>query len=82
VRDAAPLLPGRRAGQQCAGRGKKAGLRRLTADLHDRDPDYLREMPPLLWLISTFYFRGEVRSLGNIPRDEACALVGNHRAAT
>ena len=51
---------------------------RLTADLHDRDPDYLREMLPLLWLISTFYFRGEVRNLGNIPEDEPALLVGNH----
>ena len=35
-------------------------------------------MLPLLWLISTFYFRGEVRNLGNIPEDEPALLVGNH----
>jgi 1-acyl-sn-glycerol-3-phosphate acyltransferase len=52
--------------------------RRLRADLHDRDPDYLREALPLLWLVSTFYFRGEVRNLGNIPDDEPALLVGNH----
>jgi 1-acyl-sn-glycerol-3-phosphate acyltransferase len=46
--------------------------------LEDRDPDYLREMLPLLWLISTFYFRGEVRNLGNIPKDRPALLVGNH----
>jgi 1-acyl-sn-glycerol-3-phosphate acyltransferase len=57
---------------------RKRASKRLNADLHDRDPDYLREMLPLLWLISTFYFRGEVRNLGNIPEDEPALLVGNH----
>jgi len=57
---------------------RKRASKRLKADLHDRDPDYLREMLPLLWLISTFYFRGEVRNLGNIPEDEPALLVGNH----
>jgi 1-acyl-sn-glycerol-3-phosphate acyltransferase len=51
---------------------------RLTARLEDRDPDYLREMLPLLWLVATFYFRAEVRNLGNIPKDRAALLVGNH----
>jgi 1-acyl-sn-glycerol-3-phosphate acyltransferase len=52
--------------------------RRLTAHLEDRDPDYLREMLPLLWLLSTFYFRAEVRDLGNVPADRPVLLVGNH----
>jgi 1-acyl-sn-glycerol-3-phosphate acyltransferase len=60
------------------GGARKRVSDRLTADLHDRDPDYLREMLPLLWLISTFYFRGEVRDLGHIPEDEPALLVGNH----
>jgi 1-acyl-sn-glycerol-3-phosphate acyltransferase len=57
---------------------RKRASKRLSADLHDRDPDYLREMLPLLWLISTFYFRGSVRNLGNIPEDKPALLVGNH----
>jgi 1-acyl-sn-glycerol-3-phosphate acyltransferase len=57
---------------------KERASKRLTADLHDRDPDYLREMLPLLWLLSTFWFRGEVRNLGHIPDDRAALLVGNH----
>jgi 1-acyl-sn-glycerol-3-phosphate acyltransferase len=51
---------------------------RLSAHLEDRDPDYLREMLPLLWLLSTFYFRAEVRDLGNVPADRPVLLVGNH----
>src|SRR3954453_7441852 len=50
---------------------------RLTADLDDRVPDHLREQLPLLWLISSFWFRGEVRNLGNIPEDEPVLMVGN-----
>jgi 1-acyl-sn-glycerol-3-phosphate acyltransferase len=57
---------------------RKRVSKRLNAQLEDRDPDYLREMLPLMWLISTFYFRGEVRGLGNIPEDEPVLLVGNH----
>jgi 1-acyl-sn-glycerol-3-phosphate acyltransferase len=51
---------------------------RLSAHLEDRDPDYLREALPLLWLFSTFYFRAEVRDLGNVPADRPVLLVGNH----
>ena len=60
------------------GAARKRISKRLSADLHDRDPDYMREMLPLLWLISTFYFRGEVRNLGHIPEDEPALLVGNN----
>jgi len=52
--------------------------RRLSARLEDRDPDYLREALPLLWMLSTFYFRAEVRDLGNVPADRPVLLVGNH----
>jgi 1-acyl-sn-glycerol-3-phosphate acyltransferase len=52
--------------------------KRLTAHLEDRDPDYIREMLPLLWLLSTFYFRAEVRNVGNVPADRPALLVGNH----
>lgn len=58
-----------------------AGLveRRIPrADLDERDPDYIREQLPLLWLFSSLYFRGEVRGLGNIPDEGPVLLVGNH----
>jgi 1-acyl-sn-glycerol-3-phosphate acyltransferase len=51
---------------------------RLRADLDDRDPDYIRENLPLVWLLSSIWFRGEVRNLGNIPEDRPVLLVGNH----
>ena len=48
------------------------------ANLDDRDPDYIRETLPGLWLLSSLYFRGEVRGLGNIPEKGPVLLVGNH----
>jgi 1-acyl-sn-glycerol-3-phosphate acyltransferase len=51
---------------------------RLTADLDDRDPDYIREKLPLSWLFATLWYRAEVRNLGNIPEEGPVLLVGNH----
>jgi 1-acyl-sn-glycerol-3-phosphate acyltransferase len=48
------------------------------ADLDERDPDYIREALPRLWLLSSLWFRGEVRGLGNIPEEGPVLLVGNH----
>src|SRR5689334_13081769 len=48
------------------------------ADLDDRDPDYIRERLPQLWLLASLYFRAEVRGLGNIPEEGPVLLVGNH----
>jgi 1-acyl-sn-glycerol-3-phosphate acyltransferase len=82
-----------RAGRRLAGALAKAGQdaaadattraadeirERLTADLDDRDPDHLREQLPLLWLLASFWFRGEVRDLGNIPEEGPVLMVGNH----
>jgi 1-acyl-sn-glycerol-3-phosphate acyltransferase len=49
-----------------------------AADLDERDPDYIRETLPRLWLLSSLYFRGEVRGLGNVPEEGPVLLVGNH----
>lgn len=51
---------------------------RLSADLDDRDPDYIRENLPTVWLLSSLWFRGEVRNLGNIPESGPVLMVGNH----
>lgn len=48
------------------------------ADLDERDPDWIREVLPGLWLASSLWFRGEVRGLGNIPEEGPVLLVGNH----
>src|SRR4051794_25887384 len=48
------------------------------ADLDERDPDYIREQLPLMWLAASIWYRGEVRGLGNIPDDGPVLLVGNH----
>src|SRR5947209_5559696 len=48
------------------------------ADLDDRDPDYIRESLPGLWLLASLWFRAEVRGLANIPEDGPVLLVGNH----
>ena len=49
-----------------------------AADLDERDPDYIRDSLPRLWLASSLYFRGEDRGLGNIPETGPVLLVGNH----
>jgi 1-acyl-sn-glycerol-3-phosphate acyltransferase len=47
-------------------------------DLDARDPDYIRERLPLMWLLASLWYRGEVRGLGNIPDAGPVLLVGNH----
>jgi 1-acyl-sn-glycerol-3-phosphate acyltransferase len=61
-----------------AGRAARGIERRLTADLDDRDPDYIREKLPLSWLASSLWYRAEVRNLGAIPEKGPVLLVGNH----
>ncbi|MFN2582951.1 MAG: lysophospholipid acyltransferase family protein [Candidatus Dormibacteria bacterium] len=47
-------------------------------DLDERDPDYIRENLPFLWMLSSLYFRADVRGLEHIPEDGPVLLVGNH----
>jgi 1-acyl-sn-glycerol-3-phosphate acyltransferase len=56
----------------------QAGRRIPRADLDERDPDFIRERLPLMWLFASIWFRGEVRGLGNIPESGPVLLVGNH----
>jgi 1-acyl-sn-glycerol-3-phosphate acyltransferase len=48
------------------------------ADLDERDPDYIRDTLPGMWLLASFYFRADVKGLENIPAEGPVLLVGNH----
>jgi 1-acyl-sn-glycerol-3-phosphate acyltransferase len=61
-----------------AGRLAERLLRVPEADLDARDPDYIRESLPGLWMLCSLYFRAEVRGLHNIPPKGPVLLVGNH----
>jgi 1-acyl-sn-glycerol-3-phosphate acyltransferase len=57
---------------------EQATRRIPRADLDERDPDFIRERLPMLWLAASIWYRGEVRGLGNIPESGPVLLVGNH----
>jgi len=65
-------------GRVARGLAEQVQRRIPRADLDERDPDYIREKLPLMWLAASIYFRGEVRGLGNIPDSGPVLLVGNH----
>src|SRR3954453_5650357 len=49
-----------------------------TADLDERDPDYIRERLPGIWLLASLSLRGDLPGLGHIPEEGPVLLVGNH----
>ncbi|HSP38100.1 MAG TPA: lysophospholipid acyltransferase family protein [Frankiaceae bacterium] len=57
---------------------KQVAARVPKADMDARDPDYIRDNLPFTWLISSLWFRGEVRGLERIPADGPVLIVGNH----
>src|SRR5438067_478745 len=65
-------------GRIARGVARHAQMRIPRADLDERDPDYIREKLPLMWLLASVWYRGEVRGLGNIPESGPVLLVGNH----
>ena len=67
-------LPGR----AIAAVAEQAQRRVPPADLDERDPDYIRETLPRLWMLASLYFRAEVRGLEHIPEEGPVLLVGNH----
>jgi 1-acyl-sn-glycerol-3-phosphate acyltransferase len=67
-------LPGR----AIAAVAEQAQRRVPAADLDERDPDYIRETLPRLWMLASLYFRAEVRGLERIPEEGPVLLVGNH----
>jgi 1-acyl-sn-glycerol-3-phosphate acyltransferase len=65
-------------GQAASAVAEQAQSRVPRADLDERDPDYIRETLPGLWMLASLYFRAEVRGLAHIPAEGPVLLVGNH----
>jgi 1-acyl-sn-glycerol-3-phosphate acyltransferase len=68
----------RAAGRLISAVAQEAQRRVPSADLDERDPDYIRETLPGLWMLASLYFRADVRGLQNIPEEGPVLLVGNH----
>jgi 1-acyl-sn-glycerol-3-phosphate acyltransferase len=66
------------AGRVTSAVAERAQSRVPSADLDKRDPDYIRESLPGLWMLASLYFRAEVRGLRHIPEEGPVLLVGNH----
>jgi len=76
-----PTSPGQALallGRAAGAIARQAQSRVPTADLDERDPDYIRESLPRLWVLASLYFRAEVRGLERIPAEGPALLVGNH----
>ncbi|MCW2546694.1 MAG: 1-acyl-sn-glycerol-3-phosphate acyltransferase [Mycobacterium sp.] len=69
----------RSLGRNAGGWGARQLKSRVpVADMDERDPDYIRDQLPGLWLLASVYFRARVRHLDRIPASGPVLLVGNH----
>jgi 1-acyl-sn-glycerol-3-phosphate acyltransferase len=66
------------AGRVMGAVAEQAQRRVPAADLDERDPDYIRETLPFVWMLASLYFRADVRGLEHIPEEGPVLLVGNH----
>ncbi len=47
-------------------------------NLDDRDPDFMRELLPVLWVLINAWYRPEIRGIERVPRSGPVLVVGNH----
>ena len=71
-------LPGR----AIAAVAEQAQRRVPAADLDERDPDYIRETLPRLWMLASLYFRAACAGSSGSPRRARCCWSATTRAAT
>jgi 1-acyl-sn-glycerol-3-phosphate acyltransferase len=57
---------------------KRALIAGAAADLEARDPEFIRRQLPLAWMLTSIYFRAEVRGFERIPEDGPLLFVSNH----
>lgn len=57
---------------------KRAFVTGVAADLDARDPEFIRSQLPLMWLLTTLYFRAEVKGFERVPEEGPLLFVANH----
>ncbi|MGI9085424.1 MAG: 1-acyl-sn-glycerol-3-phosphate acyltransferase [Aeromicrobium sp.] len=81
-----PIAPAAQLLTSVLGRATGSARRLVSAltprfrpgDLDDRDPDYMRELLPGMWLMASVWYRPDIRGLENVPRVGPVLVVGNH----
>ena len=69
-------------GRAVSGVASQTQQRVPAADLDERDPDYIRETLPGLWMLASLYFRADVRGLETFPRRGPSCSSATTRAGT
>ncbi len=73
-----PLHAMTAATRPLAGRLAALAPRFRPGDLDDRDPDFMRELLPGIWVLVVAWYRPVIRGIERIPRSGPVLIVGNH----